>query len=103
MPKPGYVYIVASRRNGTLYIGVTSDLIRRVWQHREGMVEGFSKRYRATRLVYFEAFDHITDAIVREKAMKKWRRQWKLRAIEEKNPNWDDLYDSLTGCPPARA
>ena len=89
----GYVYILASDRNGTLYIGVTNDLARRTWEHREGLVAGFTKRYSVKRLVYIESFDRIEDAIAREKAMKKWNRLWKLDLIERQNPNWDDLYE----------
>lgn len=91
----GYVYILSSARNGTLYIGVTSDLVRRVWEHREGLLDGFTKRYGVRTLIYFEAFDDIRDAIAREKAMKKWNRDWKLRIIEEANPGWKDLYPSI--------
>jgi putative endonuclease len=93
----GYVYILSSRRHGTLYIGVTNDLIRRVWEHREGIVPGFTKTYRVHRLVYYEAFGSVVDAIEREKHLKKWRRDWKIRLIEETNPTWDDLYDNLAG------
>lgn len=95
MSKPGYVYIMASERNGTLYIGVTSDLAKRVWQHREGLGNGFTTRYGAKMLAYYEAFDDIEAAISREKAMKKWRRQWKLRAIERLNPDWRDLFPDI--------
>lgn len=91
----GWVYIMANRRNGTLYVGVTNDLAKRVWQHREGVVDGFTKRYALKRLVYFEAFDEITRAIQREKTIKGWSRAWKLNAIERMNPNWDDLYETL--------
>ncbi len=99
MPKRGFVYILASRRNGTLYTGVTSDLVRRVWEHKQDKVEGFTKRYGVHRLVYVEAHDDIQDAIVREKRIKKWNRQWKLELIEKDNPNWRDLYDELCGKP----
>ncbi|MCG8511296.1 MAG: GIY-YIG nuclease family protein [Rhodospirillales bacterium] len=102
MTKPGYVYILASGKNGTLYIGVTSDLVARVWQHKQAEVEGFTKRYDIKTLVYFEVFDSIEDAIAREKAMKKWRRAWKIRHIEKANPDWRDLYDEIAGLPPAR-
>jgi putative endonuclease len=87
-----YVYIIASKRNGTLYIGVTNDLIRRIAEHKNGHIEGFSKRYKINRLVYYEETGDITSAIVREKRLKKWRRAWKLRLIEEENPDWRDLY-----------
>lgn len=92
MPKPGYVYLLASRRNGTLYIGVTSDLVRRIDQHKRGALEGFSKEHGVTRLVYVEAHDHIKDAIRRERQLKKWNRAWKLRLVEAENPAWRDLY-----------
>lgn len=102
MPKTGYLYIMASQRNGTLYVGVTSDLVGRVWQHREGTVPGFTKRHGVKTLVYYEAYDDIADAIAREKAIKKWRRKWKLRLIEAPNPDWRDLYADITGFPPTR-
>ena len=90
-----YVYILASRIGGTLYIGVTGDLVRRVYQHREKLAKGFTQKYDVTRLVYFEQFGAIDIAIQREKQLKKWNRTWKVRLIEEKNPNWDDLYPSI--------
>ena len=92
--RPG-VYILASRRNGTLYIGVTNDLIRRVAQHRLKVAESFTKRHDVTRLVYFEVFDEVDQAIHREKRLKKWNRVWKVRLIEETNPNWDDLFVTI--------
>ena len=92
---PGYVYILASARNGTLYIGVTSDIGRRVWEHREDLVEGFTKRYGVKTLVYYEAFEGIADAIHREKQLKKWNRAWKLELIESSNPDWNDLSSTL--------
>ena len=92
-----YVYILASRRNGTLYIGVTSNLVRRIHEHREGLGDGFTKRYGVKRLVYFEAYDDIARAIQREKTMKHWSRAWKLELIESRNPDWDDLYDTIVG------
>lgn len=95
MEQGGFVYIMASFRNGTLYIGVTSDLIKRVWQHREDQADGFTREHRCKALVWFEQFDGIEAAITREKQMKEWQRAWKLRLIEEKNPEWDDLYESL--------
>jgi putative endonuclease len=91
----GWVYIVTNRRDGTLYVGVTSDIARRAWQHREGVVEGFTKRYRLKRLVYVEAHNDIRDAIQREKTIKHWPRQWKIDLIETANPDWTDLYDTL--------
>ena len=93
--KAGYVYILASERNGTLYIGVASELVKRAWQHREGLVDGFSKRNGVKRLVYFEVFEDMANAIAREKAMKKWRRKWKIEAIELGNPTWRDLFEEI--------
>jgi putative endonuclease len=90
-----WVYILASKRNGTLYVGVTNDLARRVWEHREGLVEGFTKTYGVTRLVYFEPFDDINAAIHREDRLKKWKRQWKIDLIQQRNLCWDDLYETL--------
>ena len=95
MPKPGYVYIMASQRNGTLYLGVTSDLIKRVWEHRNGIIGGFTKRYGCKMLVWNEAYDDLEEARLRELRMKEWRRAWKLELIETMNPNWDDIYDTL--------
>jgi putative endonuclease len=94
------VYIMASARNGTLYLGVTGNLTQRVNQHREGDVAGFSKQHRSNRLVWFEQYDEMTSAIVREKELKKWRRAWKLALIEKRNPQWRDLYDDLINPPP---
>src|SRR6266705_968810 len=87
-----WVYILASRLGGTLYIGVTNDLIRRVYEHKSHFVPGFTSQYGVCRLVHFERFDDIESAIRREKRLKKWKRAWKIRLIEETNPNWDDLY-----------
>ncbi len=95
MEKAGFVYIMASRRNGTLYIGVTSDLVRRVWEHRNDVVAGFTRQYGCKLLVWFQAFDSLDAARQRELQMKEWRRAWKLEAIEKQNPNWQDLYESL--------
>ena len=89
------VYILASKRNGTLYVGVTSDLIRRVWQHTSDLVDGFTKRYGVYNLVWYESCDDLTVAIAREKAIKEWQRAWKIRLIQEANPEWKDLYDEL--------
>ena len=91
----GWVYIVTNKRDGTLYVGVTSDMARRAWEHREGVVEGFTKRYRLKRLVYIETHDDISNAIQREKTIKHWPRAWKTDLIETANPDWDDLYDTL--------
>ena len=89
------VYILASQRNGTLYIGVTSDLVQRIWQHKNDVVEGFTKEYGVHLLVWYELHEDMESAIIREKRLKKWNRAWKLRLIEEKNPNWQDLYESI--------
>ena len=90
------VYILASKRNGTLYVGVTSNLLQRVWQHKNDMVEGFTKRYGVHTLVWYESHETMESAIMREKAIKEWKRAWKLRMIERDNPEWLDLYEGLT-------
>jgi len=95
MEKNFCVYILASRRDGTLYIGVTSDLPKRVWQHREGVVDGFTKEYGVKTLVWYEMHDNAESAITREKRLKKWNRAWKVRLIEERNPEWNDLYREI--------
>jgi putative endonuclease len=95
MDKEYYVYILASKRNGTLYTGVTSDLVKRIWQHKHNLVEGFTKKYNVENLVYYEVHDTPEGAITREKHIKKWRRVWKLRLIEERNPQWRDLYEEI--------
>ena len=97
MTKQPAVYILASRRNGTLYTGVTADLVKRVWEHRGGLVEGFTKRYRVHQLVYFEVHENIDEAIRREKRIKRWRRTWKIDLIEESNPLWRDLWPTIIG------
>lgn len=89
------VYMLASRRNGTLYIGVTSDLIGRIWQHRQGQCDGFTSRYGVHRLMWFESHETMAEAIMREKALKHWLRAWKITLIEEKNPDWVDLYPGV--------
>ena len=91
------LYLLASQRNGTLYIGVTSNLIQRIWQHREGLAEGFAKKYRVKTLVWYEQHATMERAIAREKALKKWNRAWKLRLIEETNPQWRDLWPEING------
>jgi len=96
----GHLYILASRRHGTLYIGVTTDLPKRIYEHREGLVPGFTRRYGVKRLVYVETYDDISDAIVRERRMKEWKRDWKVRLIETDNPFWDDLAVTLLGFAP---
>ncbi|HRE35144.1 MAG: hypothetical protein BGO58_14315 [Sphingopyxis sp. 65-8] len=96
MGKPGYIYLMASGRNGTTYLGVTSDLLKRVWQHRNEVIDSFSKKYGCTRLVWYEAFDDIQQARQRELQMKKWKRAWKVELIERDNPQWLDLFDRLS-------
>jgi putative endonuclease len=96
MDKTSYVYMLASARYGTLYLGVTSDLIRRVSEHRENVVEGFTKRYDVKRLVWFEIHTDIVSAITREKQLKKWNRAWKINLIQQENPTWRDLFDDFT-------
>ena len=91
-----FVYILASKRNGTLYIGVTNNLLERVDQHKNNLIGGFTKKYDVHNLVYYEAYKNIGDAIAREKSMKKWKRKWKLELIESSNPNWEDLYYTLS-------
>ena len=97
LAKTYYGYILASGRNGTLYIGVTNDLIRRITEHKEKVVRGFTKRYSVDRLVWFEAHGFIEEAIAREKQIKHWNRQWKINLFRDSNPNWDDLYPALAG------
>ena len=91
----GWLYIVTNKANGTLYVGVTSNLPRRIYEHREGLVDGFTKRHGLKRLVYYERFDDIRDAIQREKTIKHWSRAWKVGRIVAINPDWADLYDTL--------
>ena len=93
--KQYYVYILASKRNGTLYIGVTNNLIRRVYEHKQNIIKGFTEKYSVHNLVYFEKTADIESAILREKRMKKWKRQWKIKLLEEFNPEWRDLYEEL--------
>ena len=98
-----YVYIMASQRNGTVYIGVTNDLIRRVYEHRNDVVDGFTKQYKVHTLVYYEEANDVNAAILREKTLKKWRREWKIDLIETFNPDWLDLYkDLVAGLPLSR-
>ena len=96
MSKSSYVYIMANDRYGTLYIGVTSDLVKRVWEHKEGAADGFTKKYGAKQLVWYETHEDMLAAITREKQLKKWNRDWKVNLIQEKNPDWQDLYDDIT-------
>jgi putative endonuclease len=95
--KDYYGYVICSKRNGTLYIGVTSDLIKRVYEHKNKLVDGFSKKYDVHRLVWYESHETVEEAIVREKQIKKWNRRWKLRLIERDNPEWNDLYETVCG------
>jgi putative endonuclease len=95
MDKTFYVYMLASACYGTLYIGVTSDLVKRVWEHREGMAEGFTKRHGVKQLVWFEVHADAISAITREKQLKKWNRSWKIELIQRENPRWRDLYEDI--------
>jgi putative endonuclease len=92
-----FVYILASKRNGTLYTGITSDLLKRVYEHKNNLIEGFTKKYNVYDLVYYETYNYVYDAIAREKNIKKWKRQWKIELIEKSNPKWEDLYRRLSG------
>jgi len=103
--KQYYVYILASKRNGTLYTGLTNDLLRRVYEHKNDIIEGFTKKYSVHNLVYYERHNDINRAINREKQIKKWERQWKINLIQKTNPQWKDLYYELyghNGPPPSR-
>jgi putative endonuclease len=91
-----FVYILSSRKNGTIYIGVTGNLTKRVYEHKEGLIEGFTKKYKVHNLVYFEQTNNVNEAIRREKQLKKWNRQWKINLIEKENPDWLDLSDEIT-------
>ena len=91
-----YVYLLASRKHGTLYVGVTNDLVRRAHEHRTKAVDGFTKRYGVSKLIWFEMHEEVQTALAREKELKKWRRDWKTRLIEESNPAWDDLYPEIS-------
>lgn len=95
LEKQFYVYILASKRNGTLYIGVTSDLVKRVWEHKNHVVDGFAKKYNVNKLVYYEVHQEPVQAITREKRLKYWKRAWKIALIEKQNPEWNDLYEEL--------
>jgi putative endonuclease len=95
MDRAGFVYIMANRKNGTIYIGVTSDLVKRVWEHREGVIRGFTRRYKCKLLVWYEAYEDLQEARQRELRMKEWKRAWKIKLIEEENLDWDDLYPTL--------
>ena len=95
LSEPSYVYILASARNGTLYVGVTSNLIKRISEHRQKIIAGFTRKYNVTQLVYYEVFENIETAILREKILKKWKRHWKLALIEKNNPEWNDLFADI--------
>jgi putative endonuclease len=95
MTKQPYVYILASKKNGTIYIGVTSNLIQRIWHHKNDQVEGFTKKYNVHTLVYYEQHEMMKSAIIREKQMKKWKRDWKIQLIEKDNPLWEDLWSNI--------
>ena len=95
MEKQFYIYILASKKNGTLYIGITSDLIRRIWEHKNNVVKGFTKKYSVHTLVYYEVHPTFETAVQREKNLKKWKRAWKIKLIEEKNSEWRDLYPDI--------
>lgn len=97
MDKQFHVDLMASQRNGTLYVGVTSDLLKRVWEHKNKVVKGFTEKYGVSMLVWFERHENAESAILREKQLKKWSRAWKLRLIEEMNPGWVDLYEQIIG------
>jgi len=90
-----FVYVLASRKHGTLYVGVTNDIARRVFEHREGLIKGFTQKFGVKRLVYVECHDDILEAIRREKLLKRWHRDWKIALIEQTNPDWRDLYDDI--------
>jgi putative endonuclease len=90
-----YIYILASKKNGTLYIGVTNDLVRRIWEHKNHVIIGFTQRYNVHMLVYYESVENAEAAITREKQLKTWKRYWKIKLIEEKNPEWNDLYKDI--------
>jgi len=92
-----YVYILTSEPYGTLYVGVTSDLVKRVWEHRNGVVEGFTRKFDVKRLVWYEQHTSIVEAIAREKRIKRWHRDWKINLVQAMNPNWDDLYEKIIG------
>jgi len=94
--KTGFVYILANKRNGTLYTGVSSDLVKRIYEHKTNAVDGFTKTYNIHTLVYYEMADDIRGAIEREKQLKNWKREWKIQLIEKENPEWKDLFDELT-------
>jgi putative endonuclease len=95
MARQPTVYILATKRTGTLYIGVTSDLLKRIWEHRNDSLDGFTRKYGVHHFVYYELHDDMSSAITREKQLKKWNRAWKLELIERQNPGWNDLWDEI--------
>ena len=97
LTKTYFVYLLASRRNGTLYVGVTNDLVRRLWEHKQKVVPGFTKTHDIDRLVWFEVHNSIEAAITREKQIKRWKRDWKIDLFQDSNPRWDDLYPAIAG------
>lgn len=94
--KKGYVYILTNKNNAVLYVGVTSNIVKRIYEHKRKFVDGFSSKYNADKLVYFEVYESIEDAILREKQLKNWHRNWKLELIKDNNPLFEDLYESIT-------
>jgi putative endonuclease len=93
--KKGFVYIMCNKQDGVLYIGVTSDIVKRVYEHKNGFVDGFTKQYNLKNLVYYEIYDDIEEAIKREKQLKNWHREWKIELVNKQNPHWEDLYESI--------
>ncbi|WP_251358256.1 GIY-YIG nuclease family protein [Kangiella sp. TOML190] len=93
--RQGYVYILASKYQGTLYVGATSNLIKRVYEHKQGLIDGFTKKYRVKSLVYYEIYDDLQEAFLRELQLKKWKRAWKIELIEKNNSGWNDLYSDI--------
>ena len=93
--KKGFVYIMSNKQDGVLYIGVTSDIVKRVYEHKNGFVDGFTKQYHLKNLVYYEIYDDIEEAIKREKQLKNWHREWKIELVNKQNPHWKDLYESI--------
>ena len=97
MSKYHYIYIITNKKQGTLYTGITSDLLKRIWQHKNKVVKGFTNKYNLDKLVYYETSEVVDNAITREKQLKNWKRQWKIELIEKENPEWKDLYQEMIG------